>query len=440
MYQENELPCNIDMEKQLLGAMLFRRGEIIPKVINIISVDDFYRPEHKIIFKTILRMYAQGAPSNSLSILEEINKTVDKGKLDLQYLVSVEMSIHTNAYAEVHARTLKEKSDFRRLMRFGEELTQNAQFGMRLPVDIIAEHRLKLDEICLASTPTNKTDFNEYLIDAFRSDVADMKVYADRSTGFVNIDKFQFFTPGLYVIGATPAAGKTTFCWQLLHQLANKGETCIYCSYEMSRLELFSKSFARELFMRDKDTKLTAAQIRRGATSAELERLIVDLAENPIKFSVFELQDETVDDLLNLLRPLCSDKAKAPVVCLDYLQIVPTSRESTKLGVDDTVRKLKKFQRDTNTTFIVISSFNRMNYAQEVSFESFKESGNIEYTADVVWALQLDIMNHIKGGDLVSESRRKIEEAKKRQPRQIHLSHFLSRLNQLSQINQLLRE
>lgn len=109
MYQSNELPCSVDMEKQLLGAMLFRRGEIIPKVINIVSVDDFYRPEHKIIFKTILRMYAQGAPSNSLSILEEINKTADKGKLDLAYLISVEMSIHTNAYAEVHARTIKEK-------------------------------------------------------------------------------------------------------------------------------------------------------------------------------------------------------------------------------------------------------------------------------------------------------------------------------------------
>ena len=427
MYQENERPSNIDMEKQLLGAMLFRRGEIIPKVINIVSVDDFYRPEHRIIFKTILRMYAQGAPSNSLSILEEINKTSDKGKIDLAYLISVEMSIHTNAYAVLHAKTIKEKSDFRRLMLFGEELIQKAQYGMRSPVDIIAEHQLKLEEIRLASTPTNKTDFNEYLIDAFRSDVADMKVYADRSTGFVNIDKFQFFTPGLYVIGATPAAGKTTFCWQLLHQLANKGETCIYCSYEMSRLELFSKSFARELFMRDKDTKLTAAQIRRGATSAELERLIVDLAEKPIKFSVLELQDETVDDLLNLLRPLCSDKAKAPVVCLDYLQIVPTSRESTKLGIDDSVRKLKKFQRDTNTTFIVISSFNRTNYAQSVSFESFKESGNIEYTADVVWALQLNVMNEIKGGELVSETRRKIDEAKKQQPRQIHLKCLKNR-------------
>ena len=97
------------------------------------------------------------------------------------------------------------------------------------------------------------------------------------------------------------------------------------------------------------------------------------------------------------------------------------NRECTKPGIDEAVRKLKKFQRDTNTTFIVISSFNRMNYAQEISFESFKKSGNIEYTADVVRALQLDVMNRIKGGDLVSESRRKIDEAKKRQPRQIHL-------------------
>ena len=57
------------------------------------------------------------------------------------------------------------------------------------------------------------------------------------------------------------------------------------------------------------------------------------------------------------------------------------------LGIDDAVRKLKYFQRDTNTTFIVISSFNRTNYAQSVSFECFKESDNIEYTADVVWVL-----------------------------------------------------
>ena len=427
MNQDNELPCNIDMEKQLLGAMLIRRGEVIPKVINIVSAEDFYRPEHRIIFQTIVRMYEQGNLTNSLGIMEEINKTPDKGKVDVSYAISVELSIHTNAYAVTQAKTLKEKAKLRNLILSADELKQEAQLAVNSPAEIIARVQRSFDEIIRATSASNKIDFNDYLVDSFRSDVDEMKAYADRSTGFTNIDSVQFFTPGLYVIGATPAAGKTTFCQQLLHQLANKGEMCIYCSYEMSCLELFSKSFARELFKRDRTTKLTAAQIRRGGTSAELERLIVDLAEKPINFSVFELQDETIDDLIRLLRPLCSDKAKAPVVCLDYLQIVPTKRESTKLGIDETVRKLKKFQRDTNTTFIVISSFNRTNYAQEVSFESFKESGNIEYTADVVWALQLDVMNRIKGGDLVSESRRKIEEAKKRQPRQIHLKCLKNR-------------
>ena len=427
MNPSTDLPCNVDMEKELLAAMLIRRGEIIPKVNAILCAEDFYRPEHRIIFQIILRLYEQGNPFNSLSIFEELRKGGYEEAIPLRYVISVEESMFTNAYAVGHAKILKEKSDLRRLMLASDKLKQAAQQALKPPDEIIAEHQIILDKINLASTPTNKSSFSEYFADLFDSDVEDMKAYAERKTGFNNIDEHQFFTPGLYVIGATPAAGKTTFCQQLLHQLANKGETCIYCSYEMSRLELFSKSLARELFKRDAKTKLTAAQIRKGGTSAELKGIVAEFAATKFNFNVFELQNETIDDLLRLLRPLCSDKTKAPVVCLDYLQIVPTDCESVKLGVDDAVRKLKKFQRDTNTTFIVISSFNRTNYAQSVSFESFKESGNIEYTADVVWALQLNIMNQIKGGDLVSETRRKIDEAKKQQPRQIHLKCLKNR-------------
>ena len=426
MNQNYELPHDVDAEKELLSALLVRNGEKIPAVAAIVSADDFYRPEHRIIYRVILELYAQGTPPNILSVFNELQKT--KSKVEFSYLrLIAELSV-TNAYAVAHAKIVKEKSELRRLMNTAESLFHDAQQGITSPVEIIAKHQVVLEEISRAATPSNKTGFNEYVTTAaFQSDVGEMKLYAERKTGFENLDEYQFFTPGLYIIGATPAAGKTTFCWQLLEQLARKGESCIYCSYEMSRLELFSKSFARELFRRDEKTALTAAQIRRGGSSKALYEVLVDLAEKSLKFSVLELQDETVDDLLTLLKPLCTDKAKAPVVCLDYLQIMPTGRESTKLGIDETVRKLKKFQRDTNTTFIVISSFNRTNYAQSVSFESFKESGNIEYTADVVWALQLNVMNEIKGGELVSETRRKIDEAKKQQPRQIHLKCLKNR-------------
>lgn len=428
MNQNTVLPHDIDMEKNLLSALLIREGEIIPEVAAIVSTDDFYRPEHKIIFRVILQLFAQGTPPNMLSIIAELRKSGEFKKIEPAYLLSIAEASFTNAYAKTYALTIKEKSDLRRLMLSAENLFHSAQQEGSSPVDIIVEHQIMLDEISRSVTTSDQTAFNDYLTtDAFQSDIDEMKAYADRKTGFSNLDEQQFFTPGLYVIGATPAAGKTTFCWQLLEQLARSGEMCLYCSYEMSRLELVSKSFARELFKSNANTKLTAAQIRRGATSTELTRLIAELAAVPIKFRVLKLQDESVDDLLNLLRPHCNDKVKAPVVCLDYLQIMSTTRESTKLGIDETVRKLKKFQRDTNTTFIVISSFNRTNYAQPVSFESFKDSGNIEYTADVVWALQLNIINDLKGGLLVSEARKKIDEAKKQQPRQIQLKCLKNR-------------
>ena len=274
---------------------------------------------------------------------------------------------------------------------------------------------------------TPKTlQINPYFAHQLKADIDALKNYAQRTTGFHNIDEHQFFSPGLYVIGATPAAGKTTFCWQLLEQLALSGESCIYCSYEMSGLELFTKTAARRLFLRDKQTKITSADIRRGSWSAQLDCVINDVANQKMNLQVMELQDESIDELLSRLKAHCSDKAKAPVVCLDYLQIVPSSKDSNKLGVDDSVRKLKKFQRDTNTTFIVISSFNRTNYTQSVSFESFKESGNIEYTADVVWALQLYILNSINPSN-IADSRKRIDEAKKQQPRQILLKCLKNR-------------
>ena len=75
-------------------------------------------------------------------------------------------------------------------------------------------------------------------------------------------------------------------------------------------------------------------------------------------------------------------------------------------------------------TIFVISSLNRTNYLAPIDFESFKESGGIEYTADVVWGLQLQCMN---GGVFENsekktiEKRKIVKEAKAANPRKIEL-------------------
>ena len=84
---------------------------------------------------------------------------------------------------------------------------------------------------------------------------------------------------------------------------------------------------------------------------------------------------------------------KAPVVILDYIQILSPEkvmeRNTEKQIMDAAALTLKHISRDYKTPVLCVSSFNRMNYNEPVSMESFKESGGIEYSSDAVIGMQL---------------------------------------------------
>ena len=58
-----------------------------------------------------------------------------------------------------------------------------------------------------------------------------------------------------------------------------------------------------------------------------------------------------------------------------------------------------------------------------IDFESFKESGGIEYTADVVWGLPLQCIHEglFSSPNKINEKRQRIREAKRETPRKIEL-------------------
>lgn len=66
-----------------------------------------------------------------------------------------------------------------------------------------------------------------------------------------------------------------------------------------------------------------------------------------------------------------------------------------------------------------------MNYTQTAAFESFKESGGVEYTADVLLALELYCTAELKGSQIGTQSDRKtIDEAKKEYPCKVRLKYL----------------
>ena len=416
-------PNVVDIELELLGSLLLKDGLVIPNVSNILKPDDFFYSVHQIIYQIIIDLHNNGTVPNILAIVEQLRKRhdfKDNEKVFLKVALALGDVAFTTAYSIDHANLIKEKSILRSLIHTGNSIVRNAS-DPNASSDIIIKHTENLlDNIKFSFDLTSSTNFASFFDKKFQNNVDSMKLFANRKTGFDNLDHYQIFSPGLYVLGGLPALGKTSFAWQLLEQLAYRGESCVYCSYEMSEFELFSKSLARAVFYQDKNTSLTSAGIRRGDTSSYLQNIVLKFKSSSLDLHVLELQENDIDDLIFKLRPFCKDKA--PIFVLDYLQIVPVkdSNISPKQAIDEIVRKLKNFQRQTNSTFIVVSSFNRLNYSQRVSFESFKESGNIEYSADVVWGLQLYCTNHLLV-DSIAKNRKIIEQAKKANPRQIQL-------------------
>ena len=419
------------LESQLLSALLLKGGQVVPIIHSILSPDDFYYPDYKVIYKIIVDLFNRNTPPSIISVIEELKATGQFSNDILKSVIDLGEVAFTDAYAKSDALKIKDYSNRRKFFELSLHLNRKAS-KLDNSLDELANFAdSALRDITAKTTELKPKSKAEFFTNRYRSKLHDLQKYSNRKTGFSNIDLLQIFSPGLYLLGATPACGKTTFCWQLAEQFAARGETCLFCSFEMSELELFSKSLARELFKRDPYSQISAADIRNGASSSLLDEVIADAERETDSVQLFEFRDESVDDLLRILRPFCNDKDKSPIVFVDYLQIIPPSPDvkltTDKARIDDIVHKLKSFQRETNTTFIVISSFNRVNYYSQVSFESFKESGNIEYSADVVWALQLFVANSVKDGANISATRKKFDEAKLHQPRHLQLKCLKNR-------------
>ena len=110
---------------------------------------------------------------------------------------------------------------------------------------------------------------------------------------------------------------------------------------------------------------------------------------------------------------------QTPVVIIDYLQILaPYSAKMTdKQNVDKNITELKRLSRDFNIPVLGVSSFNRESYSAPVSMASFKESGAIEYSSDVLIGLQYNGWDYQEGeADLtrhkrLRELRKKMEQS-----------------------------
>lgn len=254
-------------------------------------------------------------------------------------------------------------------------------------------------------------------------------------TGYPNLDaKCGGLYGGLYVVAAISSLGKTTFCQQMADQIAAAGNDVLFFSLEQSRLELASKSIARVTAQKDMKTAVTSLSIRKGYLPSQvLEAAAAYKDSVGDRLSVIEgnFACDTAY-IANYVRQYVRRNNRRPVVFIDYLQILQPSergKQSTKEMIDSTVTELKRLSRELELTIFVVSSVNRANYLTPIDFESLKESGSVEYTADVIWGLQLQCLSEdlFDKSQSIKAKRERVKEAKAEMPRKIELSCLKNR-------------
>ncbi len=231
---------------------------------------------------------------------------------------------------------------------------------------------------------------------------------------------------GLYTIGAIPSLGKTTLVHQIADNIALQGQDVLYFSLEMGKNEIMSKSISREMFLLDKSKGATTREILTGTCDYDIllnavERYSDRIATN---IAIFEGNFKTdVNTIRKKVQRNIDLRNKKPVVIIDYLQILKpiNNKMSDKQANDFNVSELKKLSRDFDIPVVVISSLNRTNYSSAIGYESFKETGAIEYGSDVIIGLQLKGIENMEKIKTESDKRNQINNLKSNNPREIEV-------------------
>ena len=240
----------------------------------------------------------------------------------------------------------------------------------------------------------------------------------------------------VHILGAGSSLGKTTFILQIADFLASSGQPVLFVSIEQSAIELVVKSLSRLASTSDVITAKDIRQTKLEDHNESIQWAITKARDNylmqiePNMFFLSPNNQPKITDIKKSFKAIKQLKEREPVVFIDYLQLLAPEEESfdTRNATDKNITALRQWARDEQAAIFLISSLNRDSYTSAITLGSFKESGGIEYGADVLIGLQprglqelSEKIGNEKGNNAKFKTHCKIADCKDGIPRHIEL-------------------
>ena len=381
----------------MLSAMLIKDGEAIPKIMSIISDLDFYREEHRIIYRAILKLYTKKIIPNALSLIESLRQSGELDKVGINLVMALAEMNFTTAYAEAHANKIKEKSVLRSLINVGEEITAAAYEDKKPVEDLLDEAEKKVFAISLRKENSEVENISPIVQRTFEHInylVQHKGVERGISSTFVELDqKTNGWQPSdLILIAARPSMGKTAFALNLALNAALKNHSVLIFSLEMSKEQLGNRLLSTVSGINSLDLlqgNLQEPQINevlRAMEHIQTAKLFID---DTAGISVTELRSKA--------RRLKSENG-LDLIVIDYLQLMEgqakrLSEMNRQQEISEISRNLKALARELKVPVIALSQLSRnveLRAEKKPQLSDLRESGSLEQDADMVLFLYRD--------------------------------------------------
>ena len=395
-------PHSVEAEQSVLGGLLIENSAW-DRIADMVTEADFYRDDHRVIYRHIARLIETGRPADAVTVAEALdnhNQLVYIG--GLTYLASLAQNVPSAANIKRYGEIVRERSIMRQLAAIGTEIADSAYNPSgREAASILDEAESKVFEIAEQSArgkqgflamPDLLKEVVNRIDDLYSRDNPDDVTGVP--TGFADLDgKTSGLQPGdLVIVAGRPSMGKTAFSVNIAENVAiDSGLPVAIFSMEMGGAQLVMR-------MVGSVGRLDQHKIKTGRLEDDdwqkLTYAAGKLSEAPIYID--ETPALTALEVRARARRLARQHGgKLGLIVLDYIQLMSGSgrdqNRATELG--EISRSLKGLAKELRVPIIALSQLSRsveQRPNKRPMMSDLRESGAIEQDADLIIFLYRD--------------------------------------------------
>ncbi len=394
-------PHSIEAEQSLLGGLLID-NTVWERVGDVVNEADFYRDDHRRIFRHIAKLIEYGKPADVVTVYEALEKNGEAEHVGgLAYLGEIANSTPSAANVRRYGEIIRERAILRKLVSVGDQIAASALTPSGKDAKtLLDEAEAKVFEIAEAGA---RTVSGFVPIQPILGQVVDrIQELYDRDspsgitgvpTGLTDLDeKTSGLQPSdMIVLAARPGMGKTSLALNIAEHVAvEAGLPVAVFSMEMPGAQLATRFLSSV-------GRIDQHKIRTGKlTDEEWQRLTYALGklhEAPI--FIDETPGLNPTDLRARCRRLHRQCGRLGLIVIDYLQLMTSLKESDNRSAElsEISRSVKSLAKELHVPIIALSQLNRsleQRPNKRPVASDLRESGASEQDADIIMFIYRD--------------------------------------------------